>query len=130
MKWVVLVVRVLVGLPFVAGGLTYFLNLVPGEMPDLPEHAKAFAGVLAPTGYMTVVKVLELVGGLLVWSGRLTPLGVVILMPVAVNILLWDLLLVGKPGLGVVLVVLLVFLMTQYRRHFLPFFVPDAKIGG
>jgi putative oxidoreductase len=125
----VLIVRLLVGLPFVAGSVLFFLNIVP-EAPELPEHAKSFAGALMPTGYMNVVKVLELVGGLLLWSGRLTPLGIVILMPIAVNIMLFDFLLVGKPGLGVVIVALLVFLMTQYRRHFLPFFVPDAKIGG
>ena len=47
---------------------------------------------------MNVVKVLELVGGALVLSGRLVPLGLVILTPVAVNILLFEIFLVGHPG--------------------------------
>lgn len=128
MKWVVLVVRVLVGLGFTALGALYFFG-PPMEMPpDLPDAAKQFATLLGSTRYMDVVKALELVGGLLLLSGRLTPLGVVVLMPVAVNILLWDLLLMKEMGAGPILVGLLVIVMLGYRRHFLPFFVPDAKM--
>lgn len=128
MSWVVLVVRVLVGLAFTATGLMYFL--VPMQPPEgLPDSAVQMMGVLGPSGWLTVVKVLETAGGLLLLSGRLAPLGIVLLMPVAVNIALWDVLILGKPGLGPIIVGLLVLLMFGYRRYFLPFFVPDAKIG-
>ena len=69
-------------------------------------------------GYMDVVKVLELVGGVLVLSGRLVPLGLVILTPVAVNILFFEIFLLGQPGLGVVLTALCIFLIWAYRSHF------------
>ena len=129
MFWLVLVVRVLVGLPFFVFGLDYFLNVIPKPTPALPEPAAQFAGVLAATSYLTVVKVLEVVGGALVLSGRLVPLGLVILTPVAVNIALWDLLLVGSPALGVVLTVLCAFLIWAYRSHFAPLFAVKPQIG-
>ena len=46
MKWVVLIVRILVGLPFVGGAVPYFLKYTP-DMPPLPEHAQSFGGALA-----------------------------------------------------------------------------------
>lgn len=123
MTWIHAGLRVLVGAAFVFFGLTYFL---PSMMPDAPppptEDAKTFAGVLFATKYLAVVKVLEIVGGLLLLSWRFGPLGVVVLMPVAVNILLWDLLLTKSFGFGAPLVVLLVILAAGYRRHFAPFF--------
>ena len=46
----------------------------------------------------------------------------VVLMPVAVNILLWDVLLTKSFGLGGPLVLLLALLAVGYRKHFAPFF--------
>jgi hypothetical protein len=129
MYWAVLVARVLVGLPFFVLGLDYFLKLMSMPMPTLPEKAATFAGVLGSTGYMDVVKVLEVVSGGLILSGRLVPLGLVIATPVAVNIMLWDLLLMQQPGLGVVLTALCGLLIWAYRSHFAPLFAVKPKIG-
>lgn len=87
MKWAVLVVRVIVGLAFTFIGGSYFL-MPPQEPPALPENAVKFIGSMVATNYFDVVKVLELLGGLLLLSGRLTPLGLVVLVPVTVNIAL------------------------------------------
>jgi uncharacterized membrane protein YphA (DoxX/SURF4 family) len=124
MRWVALVARVLVGLPFFVLGLAYFVPFMPMDPPPLPESATAFAGALGATGYLTVVKVLEVVGGLLVFSGRFAPLGLVLVTPVAVNIALFDVLLVGQPALGVVLTALCLFLVGYYWRHFAGVFAP------
>ncbi len=121
MGWIHTGLRVLVGLAFVVFGMTHFVKFM--DVPPPPtEDTKKFMEVLVPTGYLTVVKVLEVAGGLLLLSWRFGPLGVVVLMPVAVNILLWDVLLAKTFGLGIVLVVLLAFLAAGYRRHFAPFF--------
>lgn len=133
MKWFAVALRVLVGLPFVVFGLNHFLNFMPPPPSDgLPDAAKSLGGVLTSTGWMNVVKVLEVTGGLLLLSGRLTPLGIVVLMPVAVNILLWDVLIMDlkQPPLGVVLTALLALLMIPYRSYFLPFVRPTATIGA
>ena len=129
MFWLVLVARVLVGLPFFVLGLDHFLHVIPMPAPDFPENALKFITALGASNYMTVVKVLEAVGGALVLSGRLVPLGLVIVTPVAVNIALFDLLLVGQPGLGVVLAGLCFFLVWAYRSHFAPVFAVKPKIG-
>jgi putative oxidoreductase len=129
MFWAVLAARLLVGLPFVVFGLNHFVPFLTMPIPELPEAAMKFGGVLNESGYIHVVKVLEVLGGALVLSGRLTPLGLVLVTPVAVNIALFDLLLVGQPGLGVVLTGLCFFLVWAYRSHFAGVFSTDAKIG-
>jgi hypothetical protein len=129
MSWAVLVARVLLGLPFLVFGLQHFLHFLPMQTPELPENAMKFITVLMASGYLNVVKVLEIVGGALVLSGRLVPLGLVLLAPVAVNIALFDLLLVGKPQLGVVLAGLCFFLVWAYRSHFAPVFALKPQIG-
>lgn len=129
MKWAVVVARVLVGLPFLVFGLNHFLSFLSMPTPDFPENAMKYIGALGSSRYLDVVKVLEVVGGALVLSGRMTPLGLVLVTPVAVNIALFDVLLVGKPALGVVLTALCVFLVWAYRRYFAPVFTTDARIG-
>lgn len=129
MKWAVIVARVLVGLPFLAFGLNHFLSFLSMPPPDFPENAMKYVGALGASHYLDVVKVLEVVGGALVLSGRMTPLGLVLVTPVAVNIALFDVLLVGKPALGVVLTALCVFLVWAYRRYFAPVFTTNARIG-
>ncbi|MBP3953976.1 hypothetical protein J8F10_01500 [Gemmata sp. G18] len=129
MFWAVLVARVLVGLPFFVLGLDYFVHFLQMPTPELPPDATQFATVLSTSGYMKVVKVLEVVGGALILSGRLVPLGLVIATPVAVNIALFDLFLVGQPALGVVLTGLCFFLVWAYRSHFAPVFAVKPKIG-
>lgn len=128
MKWAVLAARVVVGLGFVVFSLNYFQPFLPMDMPEPPDAGKQLMGGLVPTGWMNVIKVCELTGGLLLLSGRLTPLGVVVLMPVAVNILLWDLLIMKKPALGVIFTALLLVVMFGYRNYFSPFFRPTAKM--
>jgi putative oxidoreductase len=129
MFWAVLVARVLVGLPFFVFGLNHFLNFFPMSGPEPPPNAMKFASAMSDSGYLNVVKVLELVGGALLLSGRFVPLGLVLVTPVAVNIALFDILLMGQPGLGVVLTGLCAFLVWAYRSHFAGAFAFHAKIG-
>ena len=129
MKWVVIVVRTLVGLGFTITGLDGFLHFIPMEPPP-PGPATEFGGLLMNSGYIYVVKSLELVGGLLLLSGRLVPLGIIMLGPVIVNILLYEVFLLKAPGPGPVLAVLLVFLIWGYRRYFAPLFTVNPEIGG
>lgn len=129
MFWLVLVARVLVGLPFFVLGLDHFLHFMKMSPPEFPENATKFLSALGSSNYLHVVKALELVGGLLVLSGRLVPFGLVLVTPVAVNIALFDLLLVGKPGLGVALAALCFFLVWAYRSHFAPVFAWKPRIG-
>ncbi|MBX9627491.1 MAG: hypothetical protein K2X82_27065 [Gemmataceae bacterium] len=129
MKWAVIVVRTLLGLLFVWAAAAYFGKLM--EAPPLPEGSPAvpYMTALGPTGYMDAVKVVELVGGLLLLTGRLAPLGLALITPVAVNILFYDLFLLRQPAFGVGATAACVFLMWGYRSYFARFFVPTARIG-
>ena len=127
MKYATIAVRTLLGLAFVLFGLAYFLKLMPEPEPGtFPPDAGAYLGLLAGSGYMTVVKVCELLGGALVLSGRFTPLGLVVLVPVLVNVLLFEVCFTGKPGISLVFLALCGFLMVSYRAYFLPFFAGSA----
>lgn len=129
MKWAALVSRVLVGLMFVVFGLNGLLPQPFIELPKPPEPALTFIGLLVTSGYLKVVKLLEVFGGALLLSGRLVPLGVTVLSPIALNILLYELFLLGQPGPGFLLVPLLAFLVWAYRPYFAPLFTVDAATG-
>ena len=68
MKWAVLGVRFFVGLVFALFSAVFFLKVPMGE-PPADENALKFIGSLAATDYLTVVKVLEFLGGILLLSG-------------------------------------------------------------
>jgi putative oxidoreductase len=118
----VVIAKVLLGLGFIVFGLDGFLHMFP--QPPLPDGvAKEFMGALTATPYFKVVKALEVLGGLLILSGRLAPLGLLILGPVMVNILLFDLFMFPG-GLPVILVLgaLAAFIGWRHKDYFAPFF--------
>ena len=90
----------LLGFVFVAVGLMVLLGVGP-EPPAPPEGSPAamFMAAMVPTGYMAMVKVLEVVGGLLVAYPRTRNLGLLVLGPIVVNILAYHLFVMGGEGL-------------------------------
>ena len=75
MKWAAFAIRMVVGLAFFVFGLNYFVPFLTMEMPALPQPALDFMAAIGPTGYLKTVKVLEVIGGALLLSGRFAPLG-------------------------------------------------------
>lgn len=117
MKSAVVVARILLGLIFVVFGLNYWLKLIP--MPPPSGQAGAFMGALFLSGYLAVVKVIEVAGGLLLLTGRRTALALLLLGPVVVNIVLFDLFLTRAFNpLGALAAVLAVFLLWSERGRF------------
>lgn len=129
MKWPVLVLRTLLGLVFFVLGLDYFLNLTGMKPPMMPAIAQGYLAALGGTHYMTAIKVLEITGGFLLLTGQYPCLGVTIITPIAVNILCFEVFLLGQPGLGVALVAICLLLVVGYWRHFKPVFVGRPAIG-
>jgi putative oxidoreductase len=89
-KYPPIVAGVLLGLLFLMASVTYFLNMVPEQKIPEGTPTAMFMGAFGPTGYMTFVKVFELVGGILVMIPRLRNLGLLLLGPVIVNILAYN----------------------------------------
>ena len=118
MKIATIISRVLLGLIFVTFGLNMFLNFIP--MPPPPEGpAREFMTALFMSHYVYVVGALQVVGGLILLSGRWMPLGLTLLGPVIVNIVCFHVLM-APAGLPMALVVsfLALFLLWRYREHF------------
>ena len=115
MKIAIIVVRTLIGLMFLFSSLTYFLNLVP--QPDLTGNTKTFMDGLAASGYiMPVVKVFEFLCGLAFVSGRFVSLAVVLIFPIALNILLINIFLMPS-GLPIVMPLFLGILFLAYAHR-------------
>ncbi len=88
MKIAMIIVRTLIGLLFLFASVTYFM-MVMGMFPAPPMEGpiKTFNEGLAASGYFfTLLKVTELVCGLLLLTGRFVPLALVILSPIIINI--------------------------------------------
>jgi len=124
MKYVIIIVRVLLGLMFAVFGSNAFLHFIP--MPPMQGQAGAFIGALVSSGYIYVIALLQVFGGLLLLlGGRFVALGLTLLGPVIVNIALYHIFLdtQGLPmAIGVSLAAL--FLLWVYRFKFPAIFQP------
>lgn len=87
MKYAPAIAGVLLGLLFIMAAVVVLFGLVEGPPPPEGSHAEMFFAAFGPTGYLTFVKVLELVGGILVAIPRTRNLGLLVLGPIIVNIL-------------------------------------------
>ena len=117
MKKAILVARVLLGAAFLVFGLNYYLKFLP--IPPADGYAGQFMGALFKSGFLQVVKIIEIAGGALLLSGRYAPLGLALLLPVVVNIVLYDVFLAKafNPA-GVIVAALATFLLIVWRRNF------------
>jgi putative oxidoreductase len=115
--------KILLGGAFLVFGLNGFLKFLPVPLPSDP-NAQAFLQSLMASKFMYVVKGLEVVGGMMILSGRLAPLGLLILGPIIVCIFLYDLLMDPK-GLPLILVLmgLAGFVGYKHKDLFSQFFV-------
>lgn len=125
MKYVIVIVRVLLGLLFVVFGLNGFFHFM-GPMPEMQGQAGAFITALASSGYIYVIALLQVLGGLcLLLGARFVPLGLTLLGPVIVNIVLFHVFL--EPAglvLSLVISAMALFLLWIYRFKFPAIFQP------
>ncbi len=117
--------RLALGALFTATGLGGSLGL----LPLAPPHA--FQVILIESGWMKVVKAVELGAGLLLLSNRFVPLALALLAPVAGSIALYHLLL-DPAFLWLVPVIagLEGFLLWAYRGSFRGVLERDARPGA
>jgi hypothetical protein len=121
MKIAANIAGVLLGLLFIAFSLMVLLHLV--SMPPMPDGTPAalFMGAFVPTGYLTFVKVFELIGGCLVAVPRTRNFGLLVLGPIILNILAFHILIMKGEGLigpPILIAVLALFLLWSGRKAF------------
>jgi putative oxidoreductase len=123
-KYPPIIAGIILGLLFVVFSLMFLLKLGPTPPPPAEgSPAALFMGALYPTGYLTFVKVLELLGGILVAIPRTRNLGLLVLGPIIVNILAFHVFIGGgKDMLNPVMVIVTVlplYLLWDARKKFL-----------
>ena len=122
-----IIVRTLVGLLFVFSSVTFLTGLI--QPPPLEGAIKTFNEGLAASGYFfTLLKITELVCGILLIAGRFVPLALVILPPIVINIFMVHLMMApeGMP-IAIFLVAAFIFLAYCYRNAFAPLLTPKYE---
>jgi uncharacterized membrane protein YphA (DoxX/SURF4 family) len=118
--------RIVLGLIFFVFGLNGFLNFLHAPPPE--GAAGAFAGALLATGYMfPLIKGTEVLGGLLLLSGRFVPFALTILAPVIVNIVLFHLVLAPPNPITFLVPIAEIYLAYAYRDAFRGVLSANAK---
>lgn len=126
-KYLTIIAGVILGLLFIMSAVMVLFNLV--KMPPPPEGTPVamFFGAFGPTGYMTFVKVFELLGGILVAIPKTRNWGLLVLGPIILNILAFhtfigdpkELLNLQHSWMLHVIVVLALYLLWDARKKFL-----------
>ncbi len=129
-KYPPIIAGIVLGLLFVMSAVVVLFNLVQAPPPPEGSPAAMFFGAFGPTGYLTFVKVLELLGGLLVAIPRTRNLGLLVLGPIIVNILAFHIFVTNGEGLFnpmILLIVLLaLYLLWVGRSNFAALLKPAA----
>lgn len=113
----------LLGLLFITFGLMVLLKLGPTPPPP-PEGSPPahFMAAFVLTGYLTFVKVLEVLGGILVAIPRTRNLGLLVLGPIILNILAFHIFIAKGEGLFnpviLIIVAMVLYLLWCGRREF------------
>ncbi|HKP68406.1 MAG TPA: DoxX family membrane protein [Pyrinomonadaceae bacterium] len=127
MKIAMVIVRTLMGLLFIFASVTFLLSLI--TPPPMEGPIKTFNEGLAASGYFfTLLKITELVCGLMLVSGFFVPLAQIILSPIIINILMVHLFL-DRTGLPVAIFLVLanIFVAYYYRDAFKPLLTPSYQ---
>lgn len=120
MKIAIIIVRTLLGLLFVFSAVVILFN-VQMEQPKLSPNAATFMTGLMATGYfMKLLKITELICGLLLIVNRWAPLATVALFPISVNIFFYHAFLTEPKEIPMAVIVLLanLFLAYAYRKNY------------
>src|SRR5262245_39010669 len=81
------IVRILLGLAFLAFGLDGFVQFMPQPNEPTPADVMTVVGGLMKGGYMYVVAGTEILAGLMLLLNRFVPLALTLLAPIVVGIL-------------------------------------------
>lgn len=121
-KYLVHGARIFLGSIFLIFGLNGFYTFIP--VPDFHP----FMEILVSSGYIYLVKAVEVTAGVLLLSNRYVPLALVMLVPDVVNIAAYHTLLDPRNWFIVPLILtLLSILCYTYRSYFISLFAYKAE---
>ena len=110
----ILVLRILLALILIVFGVNKFFGFMP--KPKMPELAGNFMSAMMATGYLfKLVGATEVFVGLLLLFNKWIPLALVIIAPVAVNMIFFHLFL-NPAGIGPAAVVTIIVIILMYNN--------------
>ena len=117
----------LLALIYLVFGSNYFFHFI--TMPPMVGNAGTFAGVLFTTKFLLVVKTLEVSLALLMLVPATRALALLLIAPITVNILLFELLIAQQPGIGILMVILNGIAIYQLKNKYLSIVKPKLTIA-
>jgi hypothetical protein len=117
MKFIKHIPAAILAFLFLFGGINFFFPLAP--MPTMTGNQLAFFNLFGATGYMAIVKILEIIGGALIILPRKRALATLILAPISVNIFLFEICMIGTPGISILLIALIGLVIYQEKQKFM-----------
>ncbi len=129
MKIVIIIVRVLLGLPFLIFGLNHFMPFIPH--PPMDGVALDYMMGLTKVGYFwPLLRGLEVLIGIALISGRFVPLALVILAPISLQIFLFHaFVLLANLPLAIIILALHIFLIVKYWNYYKQIFTMNSVIN-
>lgn len=130
---VLVAARILLGAWMIINGLNHFTPIFPQPLGGNTDSATLMV-TLIESGLFGVVKVIEIIGGLLLIFNRFVPLALVMLLPVSAVVYYNAAVLSGRwslifyMGTGCFYLNLLV--MCGYLKHYLPMLRANAEMGS
>lgn len=101
MKYLPNIAGALLGLLFILASTMVLFHWGPSPPPPPAGSPPGlFMAALAPTGYFTFIKIIELIGGILVAIPKVRDIGLLFLGPVIVNIVAFQVFLLKGAGLA------------------------------
>jgi putative oxidoreductase len=113
---IIMVLRIVLGLAYLVFGANFFLHFLP--MPPMAGDPGVFMGVMFKSGWLTFVKVLEILAGISLLSNQYSRLSAIIIMPITINIFLFHLLVAGNPVMGIIMVLINAAILYGYKEDF------------
>ncbi len=114
--------RLIFGLLWVVFGLNFFFHFLP-QPPPPEEGLKFMMGLMANPYMFPIIKVIEIVVGVMLLANVAVPLALVLIAPISVNIILYHAVL-DPAGMApaLLMVILNVFLGIAYFNSYKPLF--------
>lgn len=132
-EYAVIAARIVLGAWMIINGLNHWFDIFPQPMGNNPLWA-AFMVSLIDTGLFGVVKVIEVIGGLMLIFNIFVPLALVMLLPMSA-VIFWNGGILAKGAftpfyMGSNCLYLNLFVMAAYFRHYIPMLAINAQPGS
>ncbi len=94
----------LIAFLFLFSSAVFFFKFMP--IPRMEGDTATFMNLFGNTGYMSTIKVLEVITAILLIMPKTRALGYVFAMPIVLNILFMEIFIANQPAIGLALVIL------------------------